>query len=97
LTEALVTFSVYVNGKLTDRQVLGGGDDDDRTARIAAAQGELCAVVESAGGTYLVDICFADGEHVRWGTDRHGMVQPVEVAMEQLGEALERLRATRGW
>ena len=37
---------------------------------------------------WFIEVSFDDGEHVRFGTDRGGMVLPVEVGRERLVEAL---------
>ena len=43
---------------------------------------------DEAGTVWFVEVVFDDGEHVRFGTDRGGMVLPVEVGRERLAEAL---------
>lgn len=92
----LATFSVWQDGQLVDRRYMTDEDEPEEVARIAEVQIAVCNLIDVAGGKYLVDIEFWDGEHVRWGTDRNGMVIPIEVGIEGLADGIERMREQRG-
>jgi hypothetical protein len=96
MPKVLSTFSLYDNGRLVDRRYVTDEDDEDMVDRVAAAQGTLASIIDNCGGTYLVDIEFWDGEHVRWGTDENGMVFPVETGIGALEDRIERMRQERG-
>jgi hypothetical protein len=86
-----VAFRVYVDGVMVDQHpvVLGTGDRD-HVATIATRQADICKSAADAGSSWLVEVEFWDGEHVRWGTDAGGMVVPVEIGMAHLMDAIAR-------
>jgi hypothetical protein len=60
----------------------------DLIGELGARHGELVAAHE--GAPYLVEFKFPDGDHVRFGTDAEGMVEPFPVALEHLTDAIAR-------
>ena len=91
----IVRFRIWVDGPnlIEDSMLaLDLGDDAafEALAHMAEAHGEICGKADQAGLTYLVDVEFEDGEHVRWGTDVNGMVLPVGVGILELTDAITR-------
>lgn len=80
-----VKFRLYVAGAMVDEVavILGAGSRE-----LIGAMGQIHgAIVEQAaarGDPWLIEIVFPDGDHVRWGTDADGMVEPLPVALAEL-------------
>jgi hypothetical protein len=89
-----VTIRLYVEGVLVDEQaIVAGVGARALIGELGALHGQAAAAAVDAGRPYLVEFVFADGEHVRWGTDELGMVEPVPV--EDLAAALDRVLGGR--
>jgi hypothetical protein len=73
-----VVVRLYLNGELADEQQFpfgAGREPGEELAELAARHGTLCRDV----GSWMIEFAFPDGQHIRWGTDADGMVQPVPV------------------
>jgi hypothetical protein len=73
---------LYIAGEVVDDATLVIGSPErvaDVFAVLGERHGQYAAAAADAGASYMVDFEFADGEHVRWGTDPDGMVEPVPV------------------
>jgi hypothetical protein len=91
---AEVTIRLYIAGELVDEQaIVAGVGARDLIGELGAIHGRQTAAAVEAGRSYLVEFVFADGEHVRWGTDAAGMVEPIPV--DDLAAALDRLLGDR--
>jgi len=81
-----IVFRVYVAGEKIDERALDLSADPlammRDTSMIGNLQVAICQRAEDQGLTYLVEVEFPDGEHVRWGTDPLGMVMPMATAFE---------------
>jgi len=89
--EYRVTFQLWLGGVLADVDSIVLGEHDlDGIEEMASRHADLCIEATARGVTYLIDIGFWDGEHVRWGTDVDGMVVPVEVGLADLLDAIAR-------
>jgi hypothetical protein len=83
------TIRLRVDGVLVDEQpVQLGAGARGLIGVLGADHGARCAAADAAGQPWSIEIEFADGEHVRWGTDGRGMVDPVPV--RDLAAAIER-------
>lgn len=82
-------FSVWVNGELAHEQVLW---DLDQLEALSEVQAQLCAEASNAGLAWMVEIRFNDGDHVRFGTDRAGMIEPLDLVngVDSMMEILHR-------
>jgi hypothetical protein len=84
-----VEVRVYVAGRLLERDEMTiGGGDLEVIGALGHRHAHICRTAESEGLAWLIEVVFDDGEHVRWGTDAAGMVEPVPV--DDIAEALLR-------
>jgi hypothetical protein len=84
-----VTVRLFIAGKLCDEDDLPiGAGRFDLLEESALRHREMVTAAMSEGLTWMVEIVFPDGDHVRWGTDENGMVQPIPV--DDLEAALSR-------
>jgi hypothetical protein len=77
-----VRVRLYVGGEVVDDATLVIGSREralDAFAVLGERHGKHLGAAVEADATYMVDFEFSDGEHVRWGTDAEGMVEPVPV------------------
>jgi arabinogalactan endo-1,4-beta-galactosidase len=81
---------LYVDGRMVDEATTLG---EDGLRDIAARHAELAELAEQKGHRYMVEFEFSDGEHVRFGSDRDGMVEPIEVETD----IVEQVGRERGW
>lgn len=81
-----VILRLYVGGELVDEERVS--ELENSIEIIASRQGELAGQASARGQTYMVEVEFDDGEHVRWGTDPGGMVLPMAMAAEKILEYL---------
>jgi hypothetical protein len=83
-----IVFRVFVAGDLEDERRLDLSMDMERMAHeiglIGGMHVAICGMADDEGLTYLVEVEFPDGEHVRWGTDPLGMVMPMATAFESV-------------
>jgi hypothetical protein len=84
-----VAFRVWVNDRLADETTIELGTHDERIEWLASLQADLCNKAEEEGKRWLVEVEFWDGETVKWGTDRDGLVTPVRIGLGRLLEAIE--------
>lgn len=85
------TVRLYVAGRMVDEATVA--NDDELTAA-GTRQGEACLEAEQRGQRWMVEMVFPDGEHVRWGSDPGGMVEPIWVEGSELPDTVAR---QRGW
>jgi hypothetical protein len=78
------TLRLYIAGRLVDEATVL----EDGVEEVAARHVEMAEAAEKAGQRFMVEVVFADGEHVRWGTDPGGMVEPTPT--EDVGDSLRR-------
>ena len=84
-----VRVRLFVEGHLCDEVDLElGGTSDGVLGQLGARHGEMVMAAASEGLAWMVEFRFPDGDHVRWGTDANGMVEPVPI--DDLRAALER-------
>jgi hypothetical protein len=81
------SFLFYIDGVVAMRDKVTGLNGIDEISTVHSWLVDQC---EAHGRKWMVEIVFADGEHVRWGTDRDGMVWPMQGGLEQLAEMLAR-------
>jgi hypothetical protein len=85
----MVHIRLYINGKcIEDVPVKAGAGARALIGDLGAEHGALARAADESGVPWQIEFAFADGEHVRWGTDENGMVMPVPV--EDLEAALLR-------
>lgn len=81
---------LWVDGRVVDQVTVLGDEEVDQSG---SRHGELADAAEDRGLTWMVEIEFPDGEHVRWGTDSRAMVDPVPAEPDMV----EQLARARGW
>jgi hypothetical protein len=85
-----VAIRLYIEGHLCDetQAPLGGGDTRALIGQLGLRHAEMVNAAASEGLAWLIEFVFPDGDHVRWGTDSSGMVEPMPI--DDLAAALER-------
>lgn len=85
----IVIMRLYLGGKMADEtSVQLGVGAREAIGDVGEYHGEMARCATEEGLPWMVEIVFPDGEHVRWGTDSDGMVEPMPVT--QLAELLKR-------
>lgn len=84
-----VTIRLYLDSVLKDEREFPFGDREG-IAQMAEVHATAIAATED-GVPFMIEFIFPDGEHVRWGTDAGGMVDPRSLPIWQLRDALTRL------
>lgn len=91
LVSAIVTVRLYLAGELVDELTFPiGVGTRDLIGDLGASHAERVAAAD--GSPWMVELVFPDGDHVRFGTDHAGMVEPMPVALDRIIEAIERNR-----
>lgn len=84
-----VTIRMLVAGVVVDEVAVPlGVGTRDLIGVLGASHGAIAQQAYERGQTWMIEIVWPDGEHLRWGTDPDPMVLPVEVAMERLARLL---------
>lgn len=86
----VVVARLYLAGMLHDESSIELVAEGDLhvIGEIGARHSQMVTAADSEGIGWMVELIFPDGDHVRWGTDADGMVQPIPV--DDLVAALNR-------
>jgi hypothetical protein len=82
----MTVFNFWVDGEIIQTDTEAGEEDIER---ISAHHRMLADAHDALGQSWMVEVVFPDGEHVRFGTEDDGMVDPIPVgSVENLKVAL---------
>jgi hypothetical protein len=85
VTPLAVQVRLYVAGVLVDDvPVMVTGHMGPLLGSLGDQHATRCRAASDAGLPWMIELAFPDGDHVRWGTDADGMVQPIEATLDQL-------------
>lgn len=79
-----VRIRVHVAGVLVDEQTMDADAPQGVIEELGVAHGCAVQLAEAANAKWLIEFRFWDGEHVRFGTDPAGCVEPIEVSLPRL-------------
>jgi hypothetical protein len=84
-----VRVRLFISGKLCDEVNLDlGAGQHEILGEVGLRHANMVTAAASEGLEWMTEFLFPDGDHVRWGTDAGGMVQPIPI--DDLAAALRR-------
>jgi hypothetical protein len=87
----VVRIRIYVAGLVADETTMPlGVGTRDLIGDLATQHAVIARQADQAGKRWLIEFRFPDGDHVRWGNDPDGMVEPIEVVNDRLLDAIMR-------